>query len=312
LIGLAAISGCEIGDVGHPTSTIQQAVAPTSTQPVPSDPAVSCSKPAGGRYLGVSVPHTPLLAPTEQAMGISGNVTSLYYPIGATINFQTITSLCDQHKFPIIVLQDTTNSPAQIASGVDDKALQSYALVLSTMQTPVGIVFDHEFNGPWSSWGYTHATPAEFVAAWQHIVTLFRDNGATNVTWIWNPNVTSRWTDPDLQAWYPGDAYVNWVGFDGYFYLTTDTYDSVFSATISQVRAFTKRPLIIIETGANPVSGRPRAIANLFQGAAKTPGLIGLIYFDYNKTTVHDWYINNDPPALSAFKSGASGYLGNG
>jgi hypothetical protein len=277
---------------------------------MPTEAATSCAKPAGGRYLGVSVAHTPLFAPTEQAMGISANVTSLYFPIGTTINFQTVSGLCDQHVFPIIVLQDSSNSPAQIASGADDKALQSYALALSTMQTPVGIVFDHEFNGPWSSWGYTHVTPAEYVAAWQHIVTLFRDNGATNVTWIWNPNVTSRWTAPDLKAWYPGDAYVNWVGLDGYFYQTTDTYQSVFSATMTQVRAFTKRPFFIVETGANPTSSRARAITNLFQGVGQTPGLLGLIYFDFDKTAVHKWYINNDPPALAAFHAGAGTYLG--
>ena len=174
----------------------------------------------------------------------------------------------------------------------------------------MGVVFDHEFNGPWFDWGWQHATPAQFVAAWRHIVTLFRNYGATNVIWIWNPNVTTRYTAPDLQAWYPGDAYVNWVGLDGYFYATTDTFASVFSPTISQIRAFTKRPQIIMETGANPASGRPRVITSIFQGAEKTPGLLGMIYFDFDKTSVHNWYINNDPSALSAFRAGASSYLG--
>jgi hypothetical protein len=53
-----------------------------------------------------------------------------------------------------------------------------------------------------------------------------------------------------------------------------------------------------LETGDSPDSGRPRAISSLFQGVEKTPGLLGLIYFDYDKTAVHNWYINNDPPAL--------------
>jgi mannan endo-1,4-beta-mannosidase len=223
---------------------------------------------------------------------------------------QAIASLCAQHMFPVIELDDATHSLAQIASGVDDKALEGYALTLGTMQTPVGIVFDHEFNGPWFPWGYTHVQPADFVAAWRHIVTIFRDQGATNVTWIWNPNVASEGTAPDLQAWYPGDAYVSWVGVDGYFYLTTDTYTSVFDHTFTEVRAFTKRPLFIAETGANPASGRSRAITSIFQGIEKTPGLLGMIYFDYDKTSLHNWYINNDPAALAAFKTGASGYLG--
>jgi len=28
-----------------------------------------------------------------------------------------------------------------------------------------------------------------------------------------------------------------------------------------------------------------------------------------NKTSVHDWYINDDPPALTAFRAGASAYV---
>lgn len=307
LVGLAAISGCAFI---NPSSAIKQVGAPAATQAISKDPADSCNKPAGNRYLGVSVQHTSLLAPTDQAMGITANVTSLYYNIGMSIPMATVASLCAQHILPILVLEDPKASPAQIASGADDKALESYALALGTMQTPVGITIDHEFNGPWSSWGYQHATPAQYVAAWRHVVTLFRDNGATNAIWIWNPNVSDPWTDPDLKAWYPGDAYVNWVGLDGYLYTTTDTYQSIFSSSIDEVHAITKRPVIIMETGANPASGRPRGIASIFQGAENTPGLLGLIYFDYDKNSVHNWYINNDPSALAAFQAGASSYLG--
>ena len=190
-------------------------------------------------------------------MGITANVISIYYSVGDPISPGTIADLCNQHFFPIIELDDANHTLAQIANGADDKPLETLATELGTMQTPVGIVFDHEFNGPWFSWGWQHVTPAQFVAAWRHIVTIFRSDGATNVTWIWNPNVTTPYTDPDLAAWYPGDAYVNWVGLDGYFYATTDTFTSVFTGTINQVRAFTKRPQIIMETGlTQPPAGR--------------------------------------------------------
>lgn len=306
VVALAVLSGCS--SFTNPSSAIKQVGAAPASQAAPQAPAASCGKPAGNRYLGISVAKTNLIAPTDQAMGITSNVISLYYNVGQTINMQTIASLCAQHMLPIIELDD--NSLEQITSGAEDKALESYALALGTMQTPVGIVFDHEFNGPWFPYGYEHVTPGQFVAAWRHLVSLFRNYGATNAIWIWNPNVTSRYTAPDLQPWYPGDAYVNWVGLDGYFYVTTDTYATVFTPTINQIRAFTKRPQIIMETGASPTSGRPRAIASIFQGAVNTPGLLGLIYFDFDKTSVHNWYINNDPPALAAFKAGASSYLG--
>ena len=44
-------------------------------------------------------------------------------------------------------------------------------------------------NGTWYSWGYRHTSPAVFVAAWRHIVTVFRAAGARNVTWLWTINI---------------------------------------------------------------------------------------------------------------------------
>ena len=41
----------------------------------------------------------------------------------------------------------------------------------------VVIGFGHEMNAPWYSWGYRHVPAATFVAAWRHIVTLFRRSG---------------------------------------------------------------------------------------------------------------------------------------
>src|SRR6185437_7678694 len=40
--------------------------------------------------------------------------------------------------------------------------------------SPVVIGFGHEMNAYWYSWGYRHTPAATFVAAWRHIVTLFR------------------------------------------------------------------------------------------------------------------------------------------
>ena len=79
------------------------------------------------------------------------------------------------------------------------------------------IGFGHEMNAPWYSWGYKHkdVPPATFVAAWRHIVTLFRADGAENVTWLWTINVDTPLTGP-IAEWWPGKGYVTWVGIDGY------------------------------------------------------------------------------------------------
>jgi hypothetical protein len=308
LIGLAAVSGCALT---NPLTAIKEATKPAPTHVFAQSAETGCGKPAGGRYVGISVPHTALIAPTEQAMGITANVVSLYYSIGQAVDMNTVESLCAKHTMSILEFDSDTIPVSQITAGAADSYFKSLAQQLAIMHEPVGIDFDHEFNGKWYLWGYRYIAPAQYVAAWRHIVTLFRQNGAGNVIWIWNPNVTMGMpnTTGDLQPWYPGNAYVNWVGLDGYYYEADQTYASIFNQTIGQVRALTKDPMIIMESGANPVSGRVRAIANLFNGAEKTPGLLGIIYFDYDKKSIRDWYLNNDPSALAAFRAGATAFL---
>ena len=40
--------------------------------------------------------------------------------------------------------------------------------------------------------GYGKTSPATFVKAWRHIVTLFRVLGAGNVTWLWTVNIINN------------------------------------------------------------------------------------------------------------------------
>lgn len=271
------------------------------------------SLPPRGHYVGYSVagfpPAMASLEAVERATGVAANVASFYIRFGMKLDIPSITSMCARGILPFLEIDTATPAMLRkVADGSEDSVLASYALELGTVQTPIVIDFNHEFNGPWFAWGYKHVTASEFVAAWRHMVTVFRENGANNVLWAWNPNVDGTATVPDLQAWYPGNSYVNWVALDGYFYGPWDTYDSVFKPTMHQIRAFTKRPFFIAETGANPKSGRVRAINSLFQGAESTPGLLGLVWFDYYKYSNRNWFINNDPAAVAVFRSNADRY----
>ena len=82
-------------------------------------------------------------------------------------------------------------SIAAIASGRYDGYLSAYAEAVRAYRHPVILSFGHEMNGTWYSWGYRHTSPAVFVAAWRHIVTLFRALGARNVTWLWTVNIVN-------------------------------------------------------------------------------------------------------------------------
>ena len=89
---------------------------------------------------------------------------------------------------PMIQLQPINISLPAIVAGRYDAYLRSYASAVRAYGRPVILSFAHEMNGNWYSWGYPHVSPAVWVAAWRHVVSLFRALGATNVTWLWAPN----------------------------------------------------------------------------------------------------------------------------
>ena len=73
-------------------------------------------------------------------------------------------------------------------------------------------------NGRWYPWGVGNrgTTAAEYVAMWRHVHNVFASVGASNVTWVWCPNVNASDTFKRLSALYPGNAYVGWTCIDGY------------------------------------------------------------------------------------------------
>ncbi len=47
----------------------------------------------------------------------------------------------------------------------------------------------------------------DYVAAWQHVHDGVAATGATNVQWVWSPNVP-YWGSTGLAGLYPGTAYL--------------------------------------------------------------------------------------------------------
>ena len=124
------------------------------------------------------------------------------------------------------------------------------------------------------------------MAAWRHVVTVFRAVGARNVTWLWTVNVIQKTVHVMSPIrWWPGRAYVNWVGIDGYYRRASWKFAALFGPTIKAVRTLTLDPILISETGA---AGRWEAakIANLFAGV-RAYGLLGLVWFDADRQ--RDW-----------------------
>ena len=208
---------------------------------------------------------------------------------------------------PVVQLQPDGIRLATITSGRWDRYLRAYADAVKAYGHPVILSFGHEMNGTWYSWGSGHETPAAFVAAWRHVVTVFRRAGAANVTWLWAVTAVSgsSLSAPWIGQWWPGAQWAGLVGVDGYYYRASDTFTSVFGPTLSEVQTFTNAPTIISEVGIGPNSSRDSQISGLFAGA-RASHIGALIWFDVDQhdgVYHQDWQLEGDPSAVSDFKA---------
>jgi Glycosyl hydrolase family 26 len=262
---------------------------------------------AQGIYLGVYAERAPQsyagVTAFTAATGVRPRVVVYYSGWGEPFQRVFAATVTRHNAVPIVQMDPTGVSLSAIASGRYDAYLRDYAAAVKAFGARLILSFGHEMNGDWYSWGRRHTSPAVFVAAWRHIVTVFRTVGAGNVTWMWTVNVIDRHANiPSPARWWPGSSYVTWVGMDGYYFKRSWTFASLFGPTIKAVRALTLAPILISETGAAPVAGKPAKIGDLFAGV-RAYGLLGFVWFNADRK--RDWRINS-PAAIAAFRRGTA------
>lgn len=271
----------------------------------PSSHASGLAQPV--RYLGVyernALRSYASVDRFAQAIGRQPNLVSYYSAWQEPFQVSFATTAARHGAIPLVQINPVGVDLATIASGYYDSYLSAYAAAVRSYHRPVILSFGHEMNGHWYSWGHGHTSPAVFVAAWRHIVGLFRMRGASNVIWLWTINVINKRHNsiPDPGPWWPGGSYVTWVGIDGYYHEASWKFASLFGPTIAVVRGLTRDPILISETGAAPDAGQPAKIADLFAGV-RTYDLLGFLWF--NCIGNQDWRLNS-PAALAAFRQAA-------
>ncbi len=271
--------------------------------PLPTSPA---------SYLGVYEKGPPdsyqPVRAFSHAVGRTPNLTGYYGGWGEPFKTAFARTVHDHEAVTLLQWDPTGVSVAAVAAGRYDRYLRSFAASVRDFGHPVVIGFGHEMNAYWYSWGYTQTKAPVFVAAWRHIVTLFRHQGADNVTWLWTLQADEKGTGPDV-SWWPGASYVTWVGIDGYYYRPADSFFSVFGATVAQVRLFTGKPILLSEAAAGPAAGQAAKIPGLFSGMRQY-GTLGLVWFDiaqHDGLYHQDWHLEDNPAAVTAFRHAASG-----
>ena len=145
------------------------------------------------RYLGVFEPDTPGsyadINQFAQAIGRQPNIVPYYSHWLQPFDAGFARSAAGHGATTLVQIAPRKIPLAGISSGKYDAYLRSYAAAVKAFRGHVILSFGHEMNGTWYSWGYKHTSPSVFVAAWRHIVTIFRGQGVRNATWLWTINI---------------------------------------------------------------------------------------------------------------------------
>jgi hypothetical protein len=209
---------------------------------------------------------------------------------------------------------DSAFSNVAIASGARDAYIRSWARSLAEAPGPVLLRLDHEMNGRWYPWspGVGASTAGNFVAMWRHVHDIFDQEGATNVRWVWSPNVACGGC-ARLANLYPGDTYVDWLGLDGYNFGANNghawqSFDDVFHKSYRDILRLSRKPMMIAELGtvdrgvgasqtkAAWVTDAMRAIRTRYRA------IRAFVWFEQDNGAEGDFRVGATPDNVAAFR----------
>jgi beta-mannanase len=314
VIGALCLAGATAfalrGDEGGDHEVIP---SPTTTTTVTTAPA----EPAGGVLLGASISseirnlaaERSAVEELERAMGRSLDIHHNFYTFDEAFPTDVERSDLEAGRIPMISWNGRGVTTSAIAAGRYDDLITQRARDTKALGQPVLLRWFWEMDGrKKAEWA---GTPDEYVAAWKHIVGIFRTEGADNVGWVWCPNA-SAFNDGEAQAFYPGADFVDWICGDGYNWAPGrpgDDYRSfkeIFSGFYLWA-AQQNKPIMVGEFGVQERKpGEKAAWITAAREAIKTdfPQLKAIVYFSANKD--YDWRLTTSESALAAFRQMAN------
>jgi Glycosyl hydrolase family 26 len=193
-----------------------------------------------------------------------------------------------------------------IARGRYDRYVQRAARAAAAWGRPVLLRFAHEMNGDWYPWrqGVEGNTARRYKHAWRRVVRIFRRAGADNVKWVWTP-YTSQYGKFPFKPFYPGDKWVDWVGFDGFNWGYGGRYYSfrqIFGSSYRVLSRISTRPMIIAETGTYDRDKARWILQALGRQLPRMRRIRALVWFNHPVNGV-DLRFNGSRAGLRAFRS---------
>lgn len=204
----------------------------------------------------------------------------------------------------------------EFIAGEHDDVIREWAEGLKRINEPVFVRPLNEMNGdwdPWCAWFFGKDTDL-YIKAWRHIVDIFKEVGADNVLFVWNPHDRSypnfTWNNPHL--YYPGDEYVDWIGLTGYNNGTSypgdvwREFEKIYRPIYEDyLKRYPDKPMMITEFSSNETGGNKAAwIENAMQLLAQDyPNIKIATWFD-GRDKKWQYELESSPQAFAAFQKG--------
>jgi hypothetical protein len=238
-------------------------------------------------------------APFRQAASAGALPVLSWEPWDASLQTKAARELGAQPRFRL----------ARITRGDFDAYIASYANGVRALGYRVAIRFAHEMNGFWYPWceQSNGNRPGDYVDAYRHVRAVFAALDATNVIWVWSPNIGYQGSAP-IKPLYPGDDAVDWIGLSGYYGINDATYvtfGEMFNPTLATLRGLTRKPIVLTEVAATDETGRKADwAADMFRALPASPDIIGVVWFEAIKE--RDWQVSTSPATARVFAAAAA------
>ncbi len=199
---------------------------------------------------------------------------------------------------------------SDIAAGRWDTMLIKRADEIRAWGYPVIMSFTHEPNVN-SSVHPSCGSASEYQAAFDHVVTIFEQQGATNVSWAWVLTAANfNGADGGPAAWEPQQYDI--VGVDGYNHAGSWRTPQDLFQTAEAFAVSRGKPLMIGEVGCEERPGDPTAKAGWVTAAAAlfSSWNVDVVFWTHTGNG-GQWWLDSSAQALNAFAiAGQNPYYG--
>ncbi|MDF2671382.1 MAG: copper amine oxidase, partial [Paenibacillus sp.] len=196
-------------------SNNKQAHAASNSTPQPMTNSLAKHEPASGVYLGMLGADRRVGYDVNKIETVYGRKHAIYMAYVGWRKVQTDTNT----YFPARTAERVKALDGALQIGwepryglddvLDDEYVRRFAREAKASGIPIFLRYASEMNGSWVLW---HGEPQKYIEKFRLIHDIMEEE-APNVAMVWSPNF---WPPDNMHEYYPGDDYVDWVGFSLY------------------------------------------------------------------------------------------------